>query len=132
MTFKLSTATSYPWRVSGQIAGTRYTFTGHFAFLDQERIDQLTVQTARRGALLKRGEDAPELEGVTALAIASEVLIGWGEDVVDDDDQPVPFTAQAADRFLRQQGVAAAVVDAWAESLQGAPRGNSKAPRGIG
>jgi len=132
MTFKLSTATSYPWKVSGQIAGTRYSFTGHFAFLDQERIDQLTVQTARRGALLKRGEDAPELEGVTALAIASEVLVSWGEDVVDDDDQPVPFTPQTAARFLQQQGVAAAVVDAWAESLQGAPRGNSKASRGIG
>ena len=132
MSFKLSTATSYPWKVSGQIAGTRYSFTGYFAFLNQERIDQLTIQSARRGALLKRGEDAPELEGVTALAIASEVLVGWGDDVIGDDDQPVPFTAQTADRFLQKQGVAAAVVDAWAESLAGAPRGNSKPPRGIG
>ena len=132
MGFKISSAISYPWPVAGQIAGTPYRFTAHFAFLDQERIDYLTIASARRQALLERGQDDEKLQHITALAIAAEVLVGWGDDVTDDDDEPVLFTAAVADRFLRQQGVAAAVVEAWGDSLQGAKRGNSKAPRGIG
>jgi hypothetical protein len=131
MSFKLSTAPSYPWPVAGELAGTRYSFTAEFAFLDQERIDYLLVASAKRAALLKRGEDDASLEGVTARAIAAEVLVGWSG-VTDDDGEPIDFTASAADKFLRIQGVAAAITKAWDESLQGAKRGNSKAPRGIG
>jgi hypothetical protein len=131
MGFKLSTATSYPWPVAGRVADTRFTFTAQFAFLDQERIDYLLVASAKRAALLKRGEDDPELEGITSRAIAAEVLVGWSG-VTDDSDEPVEFSAAAADKFLRIQGVARAVADAWGESLEGAKVGNSKAPRGIG
>lgn len=131
MGFKLSAATSYPWPVAGELAGTRYSFTAEFAFLDQERIDYLLVASAKRAALLKRGEDDPDLAGVTARAIAAEVLVGWSG-VTDDDNDPIDFTAAAADKFLRIQGVAAAITEAWGESLEGARRGNSKAPRGIG
>jgi hypothetical protein len=131
MGFKLSAATSYPWKVAGKLANESYSFTAEFAFLDQERIDYLLVASARRAALLKRGEDDPELEGVNHRTIAAEVLVGW-TGVTDDDGEPVDFTAASADKFLRIQGVAKAVCDAWAESLEGAKRGNSKAPRGIG
>jgi len=131
MGFKLSTATSYPWPVAGRVADTRFTFTAQFAFLDQERIDYLLVASAKRAALLKRGEDDPELEGITSRAIAAEVLVGWSG-VTDDNDESVEFSAAAADKFLRIQGVARAVADAWGESLEGAKVGNSKAPRGIG
>jgi hypothetical protein len=131
MGFKLSTASSYPWPVSGELAGTRYSFTAQFSFLDQQRIDELTVGSARREALLRRGEDDPELQNITALAIAAEVLVGW-LDVTDDEGEPIDFTAAAKDKFLQIQGVAAAVVEAWGKSLQGAKVGNSKAPRGIG
>jgi hypothetical protein len=132
MGFKLSTATSYPWPVAGRVADTRFTFTAQFAFLDQERIDYLLVASAKRAALLKRGEDDPELEGITSRTIAAEVLVGWSQDVTDDNGEPVEFSAAAADKFLRIQGVARAVADAWGESLEGAKVGNSKAPRGIG
>ena len=131
MGFKLSTASSYPWPVAGELAGTRYSFTGQFAFLDQERIDYLLVASAKRAALLKRGEDDPDLAGVTARAIAAEVLVGWSG-VTDDDGEPIEFTAAAADKFLRIQGVANAITEAWGESLEGGKRGNLKAPRGIG
>jgi hypothetical protein len=131
MGFKISTATSYPWPVAGKVADTRFTFTAQFAFLDQERIDYLLVASAKRAALLKRGEDDPELEGITSRAIAAEVLVGWSG-VTDDNDELVEFSAAAADKFLRIQGVARAVADAWGESLEGAKVGNSKAPRGIG
>lgn len=131
MGFKLSTASSYPWRVAGRLAGESYTFTAEFAFLDQERIDYLLVASAKRAALLKRGEDDPDLAGVTARAIAAEVLVGWSG-VTGDDDESVEFSAAAAARFLQIQGVAAAITEAWGESLEGAKVGNSKAPRGIG
>jgi hypothetical protein len=131
MGFKISEASSYRWPVAGEVAGVRFSFKADFAFLPQERIDYLTVASARRQALLERGQDDADLQGVTARAIAAEVLVGWSE-VTDDNDQPVVFTAAAADRLLQIQGVAAAVVEAWGESLQGAKRGNLKAPRGIG
>jgi hypothetical protein len=131
MGFKLSGATSYEWKVAGKLANESYSFTAEFAFLDQERIDYLLVASAKRAALLQRGEDDPELEGINHRTIAAEVLVGWSG-VTDDDGEPVDFTAASADKFLRIQGVAKAVCDAWAESLEGAKRGNSKAPRGIG
>jgi len=131
MGFKISEASSYRWPVAGEVAGVRFSFKADFAFLPQERIDYLTVASARRQALLERGQDDADLQNVTARAIAAEVLVGWSE-VTDDNDEPVAFTAAAADRLLQIQGVAAAVVEAWGESLQGAKRGNLKAPRGIG
>jgi hypothetical protein len=131
MRFKLSSATSYQWKVAGRLANKSYSFTAEFAFLDQERIDYLLVASAKRAALLKRGEDDPDLEGVNHRTIAAEVLVGWSG-VIDDDGEPVDFTAESADKFLRIQGVAKATCDAWCESLEGAKRGNSKAPRGIG
>lgn len=131
MGFKLSAATSYPWPVSGELAGHRYSFTAEFAFLDQERIDYLLVASAKREALLKRGEDDPALEGINHRNIAAEFLVGWSG-VTDDDGEPIEFTAAAMDRFLRIQGVAGAICKAWTESLEGGRKGNSKAPRGIG
>lgn len=131
MPFKISTATDYVWPVSGELAGERWTMRARFRFLNQERIDELLLSMARRVRLLEAGEDDPALANVTAINVATEVLSGW-EDVTDDDGEPVPFTASAAAAWLRIQGVAAAVSEAWQESLQGARRGNSKAPRGIG
>ncbi len=130
MGFKISTATSYPWAVAGEIAGERFSFTAQFAFLPQSRIDELLLASNRRAALLNRGEDAPDLAGVTAVAIATEVLVGWSG--VEDDDGPVEFTAATRERMLQIQGVAGVIVAAWGESLEGARRGNSKGPRGIG
>lgn len=131
MGFKLSGATSYKWKVAGKLANESYSFAAEFAFLDQERIDYLLVASAKRAALLQRGEDDSELEGVNHRTIADEVLVGW-DGVTDDDGEPVDFTAAAKGKFLRIQGVAKAVCDAWAESLEGAKQGNSKASRGIG
>jgi hypothetical protein len=132
MGFKLSSATSYPWPVAGQVAGEPFAFTAHFAFLQQDRIDQLTMQTNRRKALLEQGEDDPDLQHVTSVNIAREVLAGWGEDVTDDDDHPRPFTIADRDRLLQVQGMAAIVVEAWNQSLVGGRVGNSAPPRGTG
>jgi len=91
MTFKLSNATSYEWPVAGEIAGVRFSFKGQFAFLRQERIEELTQQLARRQRLLEVGQDDPDLSGVHARAVAAEVLVGWSG-VTDDDGEAVPFS----------------------------------------
>jgi hypothetical protein len=130
--FKLSTASSYPWTVKGQLAGTRYSFTGHFAFLRQERIEELTQQLDKRQRLLELGKDDEDLLHVHPRAVAAEVLVGWGNDLVDDDDEPVEFNRVTLDRYLQIQGCAMAVCNAWADSLKGGKPGNSKASRGIG
>lgn len=130
--FKLSEASSYPWPVRGELAGTKYSFTGEFAFILQERIEELTQKLARRQRLLEIGRDDEDLQEVNARTVAREVLVGWGDDVVDDNDDPVEFNPVVRDRYLQIQGFALAVCNSWAESLQGAKRGNSKASRGIG
>jgi hypothetical protein len=131
MTFKLSNATSYEWPVAGEIAGVRFSFKGQFAFLRQERIEELTQQLARRQRLLEVGQDDPDLSGVHARAVAAEVLVGWSG-VTDDDGEAVPFSPATLEQMLQMQGVAIAISNAWAESLQGARQGNSGRPRGIG
>jgi hypothetical protein len=130
--FKLSEATSYPWKVSGELAGTAYSFTANFAFLRQDRIEELTQQLIKRQRLLEIGQDDPDLEHVNLCAVADEVLVGWGADVIDDDGEPVDFGLSAKAKLLQVQGVALTVCNAWGDSLKGAKRGNSKAPRGIG
>jgi hypothetical protein len=130
--FKLSTAASYPWKVSGELAGTTYSFTAEFAFLRQDRIEELTQQLIKRQRLLEIGQDDPDLEHVNLCAVADEVLVGWGADVIDDDGESVEFGVAAKAKLLQVQGVALTVCNAWGDSLKGAKRGNSKAPRGIG
>jgi hypothetical protein len=130
--FKLSASPSYPWTVKGELAGIKYSFTGQFAFLRQERIEELTQQLTKRQRLLELGQDDEGLLHVNSRAVAAEVLVGWGEDVVDDKDEPVDFNRANLERYLQIQGWAMAVCNAWADSLQGGKQGNSKASRGIG
>jgi hypothetical protein len=130
--FKFSDETSYPWKVVGQLAGTPYSFTAHFAFLDQDRIEELTQQLIKRQRLLEVGQDDPDLANVNLCAVADEVLVGWGPDVVDDDGESLEFGAAIKARFLQKQGVALTICNAWGDSLKGAKQGNSKASRGIG
>ncbi len=130
MGFKISTATSYEWQVSGKIATEYFSFTAEFLFLPQSRIDELLLASNRRAALLSRGEDDPELANVSARAIADEVLVGWSG--ITDDDGVVEYSAAKKQQLLQMQGVAGVIADAWGESLGGARVKNSKGPRGIG
>jgi hypothetical protein len=130
--FKLSEASSYSWPVKGELAGTKYSFTGEFAFIPQDRIEELTQKLAKRQRLLEIGQDDEDLQDVNSRTVADEVLVGWGDEVIDDDGDLVEFSRTNKARFLQIQGMAISVCNSWAESLQGARRGNSKASRGIG
>jgi hypothetical protein len=61
--------------------------------------------------------------------LADAVLCGWGEEVVDEAGEPVEFNDVSKARFYRIQGAAAAVFNAWMESL-GTPTEKSAAKAG--
>lgn len=95
------------------------TFTGHFRLLSKERGLALTAAMA----------DAVPT-GVTAIAEQEliqirEVLIGWGDDVVDAEGVPVPFSPEMLEVVCRIDPVRTAIAVAYAEAAAGgARRGN--------
>ena len=139
MPFVLDRKPYYVWPVSFEVPADggkfeRQSFDGHFARLGQERVNELTEAVQRRVRAVQRGEPLdPELEDLTDVAIADEILIGWAG-ILDDDGNEVPFTEASKARVLQVESVAAAVITAWVESLQGskAKKPTLKRSPGIG
>lgn len=139
MGFVLDRKPYYVWPVTFEVPADggkweRQSFDGHFARLGQERVNHLLEAVQRRITAVRRGEPLDDdLAELTDIAIADEILIGWGG-ITDEDGNEVPFTAQTKARVLGVETVAAAVVSAWAESLQGsqAKKRTSRKSPGIG
>jgi hypothetical protein len=119
-----------------------YKFTAHFRVLDQEDCDELNEQhnalivaTVKRYEALKNYRSSADLEPVVEPLpcsyqdLASEVLCGWGEEVVDDANEPVPFTEASKAKMLQMQGAASAIFSAWTDSI-GKPSEKSAAKAG--
>ncbi len=122
-----------------------YTFTAHFRMLDQEECDELnerhnalvvaTVRRYKRYEALQSYRDSNDLEVLTEPLpctyqdLAAEVLCGWGDDVVGEDDKPLEFTPATKARMLQMQGAASAIFNAWTESV-GRPSEKSAAKAG--
>ncbi len=83
-------------------------------------------------AVLGRGEDEDEDEGEALdtadrqAALARQVLVGWGKEVVDEDGDPVEFTDSSRDAFLATPWVQRGVIVGYLASQAGkkAKRGN--------
>lgn len=111
--FKLNPAPSYLWPVTVELPAEtggiyeKHTFDGMFKRLPQERLDAIFGKTS---------DD-------NDTTVISEVLVGW-EGVVGDDGQPVPFSPSNLRQLLQVQGVRAAIVAAWLQSLVGAKQKN--------
>jgi hypothetical protein len=135
------------WPVSVDLpakGGTKktYKFTGHFHVLDQEDSQELQDQHNRMLVCYRRRlqalqgyvADADAEEAITAELpctyqdLADAVLCGWGDEVVDEAGEPVEYSEAAKARLFRIQGAAAAVFNAWLDSL-GSPteKGAAKA-----
>jgi len=119
-----------------------YTFTAHFRMLDQEQCDELNEQhnalvvaTVKRYEALRDYRGSSDLQPVTEPLpctyqdLAAEVLCGWGDEVVGEDDQPLEFTPATKARMLQMQGAASAIFNAWTESV-GRPTEKSAAKAG--
>jgi len=111
MALILGKAESYDWPVTLETPadGGRFekiTFTARFKRLGQARIDEI-VSALRDGG-----------DGLTDRTIVDDVLIGWDK-VLDADGQPIDFTPVNVAAVLEVEGVRAAIVKAWFESLSG-------------
>jgi hypothetical protein len=135
MAFVLDQNPWYRWPVGFDIPidgkWKRESFDGHFARVGQDRVNTLVEAAQRRVALLQRGETDPDVDGMTEIAIADEILVGW-DGIVDGDGQEVPFSEAMKARLLKVEGVATAIITAWAESLQGSKKRTSGKPPSFG
>ena len=98
------------------------TFTGTFAWVKQSRIDELKRLSDRyeAGRYSSDDEDAPDLTNISA---CREILIDWS-DVVDDDGDEVPFSAQALNELIEIPTVASQIVTQWFKSLDATKKKN--------
>jgi hypothetical protein len=137
MSFILDQASTYRWPVEFDVPGdggrcVRQSFDAEFHRIDQERVEEIVRCIRRREALEEAGREIPdELDGYDAINIARSLLAGWSG-IAGADGVDVPFTDATVSRVLGTPTVAAMIVSAWAESITGAKRKNSSAPRGIG
>lgn len=112
---RLGSLRDYRWPVTVPVVlddGSRgeLTYTAVFARLPQPRID----------ALLERGKAGEVLDA----ALLDEVLVGWGDDVLDAAGQPAPFTAETAAELLAIPGARYATAAAWFDSIRLGPEKN--------
>lgn len=83
------------------------TFTGKFHHHTFEEAQQLFDMSSNDGG--KSGANDQE--------IATRVLAGWAEDVVDADGQPVPYSDETRAELLRDPRVVRAVVTAFGKAI---------------
>lgn len=105
-----------------------YKFTAHFKMLDeaecrdlQDRHNEMIVALRRRvdalNGYLKDDSVITEPLPCTHEELVDEILCGWGDEVVDNDGEPVPFSDAAKAKLYRIQGVAQAIFRSWMDSL---------------
>lgn len=73
--------------------------------------------------LYKQG---PQQEpGTSDKFVATQVLIGWGDDICDASDKPLPYNDANRDAlFNEHKPIATAIVKAWIAGQMGAAPGN--------
>ena len=117
-----------------------YKFTAHFRVLDEEdaqalqdQHNQMLVAMRKRLEVLqgynKDEEVMTEPLPCTYQELVDEVLCGWGDEVVDEDGEPIEFNEATKAKLYRVQGAAAAIFKAWDDSL-GQPTQKSAAKAG--
>ena len=114
MAFVLKRSGSYSWPVNFDVPvdggrHERQTFDCEFKHLSQTRIQEIT--------------DGIGKDDLSALEVASEVLVGWSG-VTDDEGKEVPFSQKSMAELLEVPMLAGAIVMAYFESLNGAKRKN--------
>jgi hypothetical protein len=152
---KLSRSDSYSYPVKGTAVdddGGRlaFSFTAKFRRVDSDLYENILRASSRYKSLIQAGASIAGLEEecsatddrqavpFTLYGIAQFVWVGWVDGVVDEDGDPLEYTDELRDLYLKRQGVPEAILEAWFESvgpkndLSGARQKNLRAPRGIG
>jgi hypothetical protein len=118
MKFVLSSAKSYPWPVTVRIPDP----ANPGSFVEQTFTARLIPQDQDAWIADQAAVDAIEPFGARMKASRAKLaarIEGWGEDVVDDAGNPVPFTPENLDRALRQSWFRIGVLEAIQASANG-------------
>jgi len=113
--FKFVPNLAFPAPVAVQVPGVAepQVFTGHFVALPQSETERLQDPTADRATVKANNR-----------AWLSAIFAGWGADLVDDDDRPVPVTDQVKGQMLDTGYIATAITMTYLREISGVARKN--------
>lgn len=105
--FKISQAGTYTWPVTVKVPANNGTYATHKFTAEFKRLKQSELEDM-------------EKRGITDRQYAAEVMAGWGDDVLDVENNPVPFNSETLAQFLDEPVIAGAIVLAHRASITGA------------
>jgi hypothetical protein len=130
MAFEIDKGDSYEWTVSLGEPSNRTnkveTFTGRFRRLSQPRIDEINEAIRQRMIASTAGEPVEGM--IDDMQLADEILTGWSG--ITSGGQPVEFSEGLKQELIARASFAAAVVEAWNESIIGGRKKTSRTPQG--
>lgn len=123
MAFVLAKKATYLWPLRITLADdggkrTVETLELEFRRLPQSRIDEIVKKA--KAAERSRDDD----DDLSDQDLCRELVAGWGESVVDDNGDRIPFSDKRFNEFLEIQTVPGQVIRGWFESLKDGKRKN--------
>lgn len=98
----------------------KQSFEAEFKRLPQSRIAEIQAQAQKLVKALEAGE---QLEGISDVSVADEVLVGWSG-ILDEDGEEVPYSETNKAMLLEVPLLAASLVQAYFASLTDEKRKN--------
>lgn len=125
MAFVLKQSSSYSWPVTIRMPADggkreKQSFEAEFKRLPQSRIAEIQAQAQK---LVKAAEAGEQLDGISDVTVADEVLVGWSG-ILDEDGEEVPYTETNKAILLEVPLMAASLVQAYFASLTDEKRKN--------
>lgn len=126
MAFILKQSDTYNWPVPFDVPtdGGRFlkqSFDAEFKRPTQDRINEIQDAVLVRLRAIQNDQDTDGM--ITDQQIAGEVLVGW-TGIDDGEGGEVPFSEKAKAQVLNVPSAAAAIVEAFFNSVRGAKRKN--------
>jgi hypothetical protein len=129
--FEIDKGDSYEWTVTLGEPSNRTnkaeTFTGRFRRLSQPRIDEINEAIRQRMIAATAGEPVEGM--IDDMQLADEILTGWSG--ITSGGQPVEFSEGLKQELIARASFAAAIVEAWNESIIGGRKKTLRTPQGI-
>ncbi|ADP06618.1 hypothetical protein S-CBS1_gp13 [Synechococcus phage S-CBS1] len=98
----------------------KQSFEAEFKRLPQSRIAEIQAMAQK---LVKAVEAGEQLEGISDVSVADEVLVGWSG-ILDEDGEEVPYSETNKAILLEVPLMAASLVQAYFASLTDEKRKN--------
>ena len=118
MAFILKQSSSYSWPVTIRMPADggkreKQSFEAEFKRLPQSRIAEIQAMAQK---LVKAAEAGEQLDGISDVSVADEVLVGWSG-ILDEDGEEVPYSETNKAILLEVPLMAASLVQAYFASL---------------